>query len=215
MRRVVVVSWRESPAWPTSIETSTTNMPSPTATSRDAVNAASHGNRDARGSEPSGEDWPVPAGGARLAPGVLHSLRSFRLIVRSIKQHFQHVQEATGLSGSQLWCLSAVQASPGMRVTQLARALGIQQATCSNLIETLERRGLIERRRDPTDQRAVTLFLTAEGARVAHAAPEPVSGILPDALSRLDPQALGELNLLLDRIIVLMRSSRTVASPGA
>nr|WP_297354265.1 MarR family transcriptional regulator [uncultured Caldimonas sp.] len=188
-------------------------MPSPTAAPLHAIGAASHGNRDAGGCSPAPEDWPV-TNGAKLAPGVLHSLRSFRLIVRSIKRHFQHVQDATGLSGSQLWCLSAVHTSPGMRVTQLARALGIQQATCSNLIETLERRGLIDRRRDPTDQRAVTLFLTPEGERIAQSAPEPVSGVLPDALSRLDPEALSELNLLLDRVIALM-GARTAAISSA
>jgi len=188
-------------------------MPAPTALAPQVQDAASHGKRSA-GDTPHDGEWPGPAG-ATLAPGVLQSLRSFRLIVRSIKRHFQHVQDATGLSGSQLWCLSAVRASPGVRVTQLARALGIQQATCSNLVETLERRRLIERRRDSSDQRAVTLYLTSEGTRLAQSAPEPVSGILPDALSRLDPDALRELNTLLERVITLMGRSGQPARPHA
>lgn len=186
-------------------------MPAPTALSLHVPDAASHGNRGAGTTSLDG-DWPGPAG-ATLAPGVLRSLRSFRTIVRSIKRHFQHVQDATGLSGSQLWCLSAVRSAPGVRVTQLARVLGIQQATCSNLVETLERRGLIERRRDPNDQRAVTLYLTPEGQRLAQCAPEPVSGILPDALSRLEPEALDELNGLLDRVIALMGKGAAPARP--
>lgn len=188
-------------------------MPAPTALSLHVQDAASQGNQGA-GSAPADTDWPGAAG-ATLPPGVLQSLRSFRFIVRSIKRHFQHVQDATGLSGSQLWCLSAVHASPGVRVTQLARALGIQQATCSNLVETLERRGLIERRRDPSDQRAVTLYLSPEGSRLARCAPEPVSGILPDALSRLDPDALQELNALLERVIALMGTTGQPARPVA
>jgi DNA-binding MarR family transcriptional regulator len=135
---------------------------------------------------------------------VLRALRSFRMIVRSIKQHFQHVQEATGVSGSQLWCLVAIQAQPGIRVTQLAQALGIQQATASNLVESLDRKGLLERRRDQRDQRVVSLFLSEAGARIAQAAPQPVAGILPDALERLDPSALAQLNGLLEQVIGLM-----------
>lgn len=143
---------------------------------------------------------PAPA----LSPEVLQALRSFRLIVRSIKQHFQHVQEATGLSGSQLWCLAAVQAQPGLRVTALGRALGIQQATASNLVESLERKGLLERRRDQRDQRVVSVFLTPAGGLVAREAPEPVAGILPDALGRLTPNALADLNRQLNELIELM-----------
>lgn len=139
-----------------------------------------------------------------LSPEVLQALRSFRLIVRSIKQHFQHVQEATGLSGSQLWCLSAVQAQPGLRVTALGQALGIQQATASNLVESLERKGLLERRRDQRDQRVVSVFLTPAGELIARQAPEPVAGILPDALGRLAPDALADLNRQLDQLISLM-----------
>lgn len=139
-----------------------------------------------------------------LPAEVLRALRSFRMIVRSIKQHFQHVQEATGVSGSQLWCLVTIQAQPGIRVTQLAQALGIQQATASNLVESLDRKGLVERRRDQRDQRVVSLFLSEAGARIAQAAPKPVAGILPDALERLDPSALAQLNHLLEQVIGLM-----------
>lgn len=139
-----------------------------------------------------------------LPAEVLRALRSFRMIVRSIKSHFQHVQEATGVSGSQLWCLVTIQAQPGIRVTQLAHALGIQQATASNLVDALDRKGLVERRRDQRDQRVVSLFLSEAGAFIAQAAPQPVAGILPDALERLDPSALAQLNGLLEQVIGLM-----------
>lgn len=145
-----------------------------------------------------------PSENPTLPAEVLRALRSFRMIVRSIKQHFQHVQEATGVSGSQLWCLVTIQAQPGIRVTQLAQALGIQQATASNLVESLDRKGLVERRRDQRDQRVVSLFLSEAGARIAQSAPQPVAGILPDALERLDPSALAQLNGLLEQVISLM-----------
>lgn len=145
-----------------------------------------------------------PSENSTLPAEVLRALRSFRMIVRSIKQHFQQVQESTGVSGSQLWCLVTIQAQPGIRVTQLAQALGIQQATASNLVESLDRKGLVERRRDQRDQRIVSLFLSEAGARIAQAAPRPVAGILPDALERLDPSALAQLNHLLEQVIGLM-----------
>ena len=145
---------------------------------------------------------------------VLQALRSFRLIVRSIKLHFQHVQSSTGLSSSQLWCLAAVRGTPGLRVSQLAESLGVRQATASNLVDVLERRALLERRRDTQDQRVVRLHLTSEGASRAQTLPPPAAGVLPDALGRLQPEALLHLNGLLDELIGLMRLDRDDTPPG-
>lgn len=145
--------------------------------------------------------FPAPAA---LQPDVQQALHSFRLIVRSIKLHLQDVQAATGLGASQLWCLAAVKASPGLRMSQLALTLGVRQATASNLVDVLERRGLLERRRDAKDQRVVNLYLTSEGRDKAHALPAPAPGGLPEALGRLEPAALERLNRLLGDVIGLM-----------
>jgi MarR family transcriptional regulator, organic hydroperoxide resistance regulator len=149
-----------------------------------------------------------------VPPDVLQTLRSFRAIMRSLKQQFQQVQDSTGVSGSQLWCVSALRAAPGLRVTQLAHELGIRQATASNLVEALERKGLIERRRDPADQRAVALFLTAKGTRLARSAPQPVAGILPQALEKLDPHTLSQLNELLLQVVHKMEGGRDATAPA-
>lgn len=150
---------------------------------------------------------PVPSSHSHddLPPEVQQALQRFRLIVRSIKLHFQDLQATTGLGGSQLGCLAAVKASPGMRMTQLAQTLGVRQATASNLADVLERRGLLERRRDTKDQRVVQLHLTPQGLAKVEALPEPASGVLPEALGRLEPAALEHLNGLLGDLIGLMQ----------
>lgn len=153
----------------------------------------------------------IPAPSAPLQPDVLQALHHFRVIVRSTQRHFQKVQNTTGLSGSQLGCLAALKAAPGLRVTQLAQALGIQQATASNLIEMLDRRGLVERRRDPRDLRVVHLHLTPLGLDKAQALPAPAAGVLPEALCRLEPATLAALNSLLVEVIGLMKAADPVA----
>lgn len=57
----------------------------------------------------------------------------------------------------------------------VAEYLGLTKGTVSQSLRILERRGLIARRRDPTDRRVVRLRLTAKGARLAAelAAPAP------------------------------------------
>jgi MarR family transcriptional regulator, transcriptional regulator for hemolysin len=47
---------------------------------------------------------------------------------------------------------------------ELARSLGIEGPTLTRHLDSLERAGLVERRRDPSDRRAVQVELTKAGA---------------------------------------------------
>ena len=141
-------------------------------------------------------------GNRRLAITVLGQ---FRLIFRSAKKHFQWVQDRTGIRGAQLWVLAELQRRPGIRVTELARAMGVHQSTASNLIDPLEKRGLIQRDRSSQDQRVVHLSLTRSGRDTLSRAPLPLEGVLPDALKRLGQADLLELQARLDKLARLMR----------
>ncbi|SPE26098.1 MarR family transcriptional regulator [Burkholderiales bacterium] len=116
---------------------------------------------------------------------ALAVLEQFRLIFRSAKKHFQWVQQRTGVSGAQLWVLAELHRRPGIRVTELARAMAVHQSTASNLLERLEKLRLIQRERSPADQRVVHLSLTDAGREAIARAPMPLEGVLPDALRSL------------------------------
>jgi len=49
------------------------------------------------------------------------------------------------------------------RITELAEAEAVAQPTITTLVGRLERDGLVERRSDPDDARAVRVHLTADG----------------------------------------------------
>jgi DNA-binding MarR family transcriptional regulator len=138
----------------------------------------------------------------RLAIAVLGQ---FRLIFRSAKKHFQWVQDRIGVSGAQLWVLAEVHRRPGIRVTELARAMGLHQSTASNLIDPLEKRGLVQRDRSSQDQRVVHLSLTRSGRDVVARAPLPLEGVLPDALSSLGRADLIDLQQRLEKLAKLMK----------
>ena len=62
--------------------------------------------------------------------------------------------------------LSHLAASEGRSQQALSNALGIHRSAVVALVDDLERRGLAERRRDPVDRRAYTLYLTPSGREV-------------------------------------------------
>jgi len=103
---------------------------------------------------------------------MLEVLEQFRVIFKSIRRHYRSVEERSGISGALLWALAQVAANPGSQVGDLARALAIHQSTASNLLRRLGSRGLVARRRQAKDQRAVQLFATAKGLRTLKRAPQ-------------------------------------------
>jgi len=132
-------------------------------------------------------------------------LKQFRVIFRSVKKHFQVIERKCGIGGSQLWALGTISANPGIRVSDLARTLSIHQSTASNLVEQMVRLGLILRERDEEDQRVVRLRATARGAVLIERAPQPLTGVLPDALSNLAPADLQALRSSLARLLDVMQ----------
>jgi len=139
------------------------------------------------------------------AKTALAVLEQFRLIFRSAKKHFHWVQERTGVTGAQLWVLAEVRRNPGIRVTELARAMAVHQTTASNLIERLVREKMIKRERSEVDQRVVNLRLTRKGSEAVASAPLPLEGVLPDALKSLSLDELDELHRRLDKLARLLK----------
>lgn len=135
---------------------------------------------------------------------ALEVLRKFRLIFRSVKKHFRWVEERCGVSGAQLWLMWEVHERPRSRVSDIAQALSIHQSTVSNMLDKLERRALIVRRRSRSDQREVQLRLTARGRAVVALAPGPARGVLTEALSTVPPRTLESLDASLDEVIGAM-----------
>ncbi|WP_216819937.1 MarR family winged helix-turn-helix transcriptional regulator [Zoogloea sp. LCSB751] len=144
-------------------------------------------------------------------------LKQFRLIYGSVKQHFREVEQRCGVSGSQLWLLHEIARTPGVGVSELAGRLSIHQSTCSQLVDKLETRGLVSKRRKPEDQRRVGLEVSGSAADVLQAAPGPAEGVLPEALQGLSEEALLRLHAGLADVIgqLKTRDERSVDKPLA
>ncbi|MBS0372751.1 MAG: MarR family transcriptional regulator [Proteobacteria bacterium] len=144
-------------------------------------------------------------------------LKQFRLIYGSVKQHFREVEQTCGVSGSQLWLLHEIARTPGIGVSELAGRLSIHQSTCSQLVDKLETRGLVTKRRKPEDQRRVGLQVSDSAADVLQTAPGPAEGILPEALQGLSEDELRRLQAGLASVIgqLKTRDERSVDKPLA
>ena len=131
-------------------------------------------------------------------------LRQFRIIFNAARTHFRQVEQATGMSGTQLWALHLIQSHPGLGVNGLAQQLDIRQPTASGLIKALMTRELVEVRREAKDRREVQLHITSLGESILSQAPTPFSGVLPQALSLLPHETLAALEADLATLIRIL-----------
>ena len=135
----------------------------------------------------------------------LEVLKQFRVLLRSIKRHYQWVEQECGLSGAQLWAIAEIAGTPRIKVSDLAKQLGVHLSTASNMLRRLEELALVKRMRIGKDQRVVQLQLTAKGAKILQLAPRPFIGVLQQALSELPQARLDSLHADLAELIRLMK----------
>jgi DNA-binding MarR family transcriptional regulator len=146
-----------------------------------------------------------------VAEPAARVLRRFRLVFNAVKTHFQQVEKRAGVGGAQLWALSVVRATPGIGVNDLARAMDIHQTTASNLVKSLVAMEFMLAERNGPDRRAVQLRITPAGGRVLRKAPGPFTGVLPDALSRLDAKTLDRLDRDLAKLLAELHADERAA----
>lgn len=131
-------------------------------------------------------------------------IQQLRIVYRAMQEHSRWVERQCGVSAAQLWALWEMYKRPGMRVSQLSRSLSLHQSTTSNMLDKLEKKGLVERLRGGPDQRVVKVYLTQAGAAIVKQAPQPAQGTISDALLRLPDQRLAQLDQGLQAMVAAM-----------
>ncbi len=154
-----------------------------------------------------------PASPERDRP--LEVLRKFRIVVGAVRRHTRDLERACGIAGAQVWMLATIAETPGIKVSALSRALSIHVSTASNLLDKLAQRGLVERLRCENDRRAVRVRVTTAGESVLANAPQPMRGLLVDALSRLPAETLSRLDGDLDCLLAHLNGGADVDAANA
>ena len=96
--------------------------------------------------------------------------------------------------------LSQLAVNEGQSQQALSRALGIHRSAVVALVDDLEHRELAERRRDPVDRRAYTLYLTPTGRELLAELERLAEEDEAELLTALDAPERSRLISLLQRV---------------
>lgn len=144
---------------------------------------------------------------------VRSSLVALRRILRATETSARALARETGLTTPQLMVLEHLRGGVEATPKTLARAVGVAQATATVLIEKLEQRGYIRRRRGQTDRRQYWLSLTEAGAAALEAAPDALQIRFSKGFEKLPDWEQAMLVAALERIAALMEVTDEDASP--
>jgi len=119
--------------------------------------------------------------------------------------------EAIGLNPTQLQILTFLVARDrsGMRVKQIAAYLGVSQPTTTDSVNALLRKGLVEKRADPNDARALSVAVTLQGEAAIRQAGQLASAT-EDAIASLSKLEQEDLLMHLVRIIRRLQSAGAI-----
>ncbi len=106
-------------------------------------------------------------------------------IVNKAKQQLKQPLSAAKLTMNQWLVLKILYLNHAVNPTSVAKTIDADPTTISRHLDSLESRGLIERKHDTDDRRVIQLLITVEGKQVAKQIYERYSGILQNLESCL------------------------------
>jgi DNA-binding MarR family transcriptional regulator len=128
-------------------------------------------------------------------------LDSIRRIVHVLRLGSRQAEMKVGLSAAQLFVLQKLAESDDASVNELARRTHTHQSSVSVVAQRLVKRGLVARKRSPSDGRQAQLSVTAAGRNVLRSAPAAAQDRLIEALDGLSSSQRRQLALSMGALI--------------
>lgn len=114
---------------------------------------------------------------------------------------FTEVGRTVRLSQQQVRLLCAINASGNVGMSELGRQTQLEKSNLSNLVDRLEQRGLVVRKRDPDDRRVTYVQLTEEGTELAVRSHTEVVARVNKMASKLPPEDQARLTSAMGRMM--------------
>lgn len=140
-------------------------------------------------------------------------LIAIRRIIQSVDLHSRYLVRHFGLTGPQLIILQEISNQKEVSISKIAKAVSLGQPTVTGILERLENRGLIIRRRSEKDKRKVFISITEACAGLMEKAPPPMQEHFIDAFNCLQDWEQSMILSSLQRIVCLMDAKSIKVAP--
>lgn len=149
-------------------------------------------------------------------PGESYDLRilqSLRRIMRVVDIQSHRLSLLHNITGPQLACLLTVKESGPLASGNIAKKNYLSPSTVVGIIDRLEKKELVVRKRDSRDRRQVFVHITPRGERIVEDTPSLMQDTLAKAILELPALEQVSITLALEKLTELMEASHIDAAP--
>lgn len=133
-------------------------------------------------------------------------LNSLRRITRAIDIYSRKLNLLYGLTTPQLLCLDVLVKDGSMILKDLAKKINLGESTVNGIVDRLEAKDYVIRRRSNNDRRKVFLEVTPTGKEIIQKTPPLIQNKLSASLTALDESEQALMVETLSRIADLMET---------
>ena len=130
----------------------------------------------------------------------LDFLRHLWELNHALERTSMQMERKLGVTAQQRLFVRCVGKYPGMTASQLALVLHLDRGTVSVGLRRLSKKGLVARRRDPRDNRRVSLGLTAKGRQLDRPDPATVEHAVERLISKVGQRDIEQVKRVLRRL---------------
>ena len=113
-------------------------------------------------------------------------------LFNNLKALYQKNLKFPNISFQQLLAISTIENS-GVEMSYFSKRLGIDNSTATRLIDGLEKKKLVERKRDSSDNRVIKVFLTKRGKKINSSIEFQLEKISYSIEKQFDESSKGEI----------------------
>ena len=144
-----------------------------------------------------------------LAAEIFSSLRK---ITNAVEVYSAKLKEKTGINASQLSCLFVLSKAGPLALSKLGKKVSLSPSMITSLVDQLEKKELVVRKRKTTDRRVVSIELTDKGKEKVSNTPPSFQELLIESLSYINEEEKKSLHKNLSRLLSLIVSEVLIDS---
>ncbi len=167
--------------------------------------AAGHPQKEDPGRTPSHEH---PAGHCHM-----RILMALRRIMHSVDTYSRKLSVDYHITLPQLICLHTIVHDGPMTLSALGKLVSLSMSTVNGIIDRLEAKNLVERKRTDPDRRKVLVSATDAGVMLSRNMPLPLQNRLVQTISEFPELEQVSIALSLERIVDMMEENQHSDSP--
>lgn len=140
-------------------------------------------------------------------------LIGLRKITQAIDLHSKYLFKTMGITSPQLVILQELSHSNPLSVSELSKSVSLSQGTVTEILNRLEKKQLISRRKSDVDKRRSLVSLTEEGMLLLQNAPSPLQDEFTKSFHALEDWEQLMILSSINRVVNMMSAEKIEASP--